>query len=294
MNKGIILKGVGGVYQVKTEQGVISCTLRGRLRLEQERILVGDTVKVSCEGAEGVVEDVLPRRNELTRPPIANVDQVLAVFAVTKPEPSLLLLDRILVNAHFAGMKSVAVFNKSDLDNKKAVELARMYTDLTSSVLITSAKTKEGLESLRGVFEGLISTLAGPSGAGKSSLLNALEPSLGLEIKEVSARVQRGRHTTRKVHLLPLAGGYVADTPGFSRLTVDHIPAAELQFSFPEMGELADECQFRGCLHHREPGCAIKEAVDAGIILAHRYSHYLTFLKEIQAVPYHLQRGGSN
>lgn len=294
MEKGTILKGVGGVYQVKTKQGVISCTLRGRLRLEQERILVGDEVKVSVEGTEGVVEEILPRENELTRPPIANVDQVLAVFAVAKPAPSLLLLDRILVNAHFAGMNSVIVFNKSDLDFKKATTLASMYTGISYRVLVTSVKEKKGLDSLQSVFSDLISTLAGPSGAGKSSLLNALEPSFDLEIKEVSARIQRGRHTTRKVHLLPLAGGYVADTPGFSQLTVDHILESELQYSFPEMAKLSGQCQFRGCLHHREPSCAVKTAVDAGAILAHRYSHYLTFLQEIQAIPYHLKRGGSH
>jgi ribosome biogenesis GTPase len=280
MEQGIILSGVGGTYEVQTKNEILLCTLRGRLRLADDRVLVGDRVRVSREGERGVVEEILPRSSELKRPPIANVDQVVAVFAVQDPLPSLILLDRILVHAELASLPSVVVFNKGDLSPEKAEKLQQMYASISYPTLITSAEVGLGLESLADLLSQKISSLVGPSGVGKSSLLNALDPNLELETQTVSAKVQRGRHTTRSVRLLPLAQGYVADTPGFSQLNLGPDQEGELQGAFPDLRSIADYCRFRGCLHRHEPGCAVKEAVQDGQILAHRYKHYLLLLDE--------------
>lgn len=281
MEQGIILSGVGGTYTVQTDQDILLCTLRGRLRLAEDRVLVGDRVQVSRDGERGVVEEILPRSSELKRPPIANVDQVVAVFAVQNPLPSLILLDRILVNAELANLPALVVFNKGDLNQDKAEELQEMYGSISYPTLITSAKGGLGLEELTSLLHGKISSLVGPSGVGKSSLLNALDPSLNLETQAVSAKVQRGRHTTRSVQLLPLGNGYVADTPGFSQLVLGPNQQAELEGAFPDLRSFREDCRFRGCLHRHEPGCAVKEAVQEGKILPHRYQHYLLLLDEV-------------
>ncbi|MFY9494286.1 MAG: ribosome small subunit-dependent GTPase A [Limnochordia bacterium] len=281
MREGIILKGVGGQYEVQVGDGVCLCTLRGRLRLEDIRVMVGDRVKVTVEGEQGVVEEILPRQSELIRPAIANIDQVVVVFAAAKPKPSLILLDRILVQAELARLDALLVINKSDLALEEAKRLQEMYGSIPYRTVIVSAKEGWGLDEVRQELTGKMSTLAGPSGVGKSSLLNALLPELELEVQSVSRKVQRGRHTTRTVTLLPLPdGGFVADTPGFSVLNLGGDMEAELQYAFPEMDRYRDSCQFRGCLHRREPNCAVKEAVEKKEILAHRYEHYLLLLQE--------------
>ena len=282
MERGVIVKGIGGRYDVQTESGLVLCMLRGRLRLRDDRVLVGDKVEISREqgGDAGVVERILPRTNELTRPAIANVDQVAVVFSVQNPSPNYLLLDRILVQAELLDLSCVVVFTKGDLDPAGALKVANDYAVLSYPTVITSVIKNEGLQQLRELLKGKISTLAGPSGAGKSSLLNALDPGLNLETGKVSAKAQRGRHTTRSVELLPLADGYVADTPGFSKLSMDPDQERDLQFAFPEFRPHIDACQFRGCLHRREPGCKVKEAVQTGEILSRRYEHYLILLEE--------------
>lgn len=282
MKKGVILKGIGGQYDVQTDEGVLLCTLRGRLRLSDERILVGDGVEISQTEAGGVVENILPRRNELARPAIANVDQVVVVFSATNPKPNFLLLDRILVQGELAELPAIIVFNKGDLDQSEAENLQTMYSQIPYHTIVTSVEEKQGLDELEQLLKDKISVLAGPSGVGKSSLLNALDPTLELEVGEISSKLRRGRHTTRSVELIPLKhGGYVADTPGFSQLGIGSDLEANLRFAFPEMKERMDECRFRGCLHRREPGCAIKDALDQGEILPHRYEHYLLLLEEV-------------
>lgn len=281
MEQGIILKGVGGTYEIKTNKGRLACTLRGRLRLNDDRILVGDRVEVSIneDGLSGVVENVLPRVNELLRPPIANVEQVLVVFAVQNPDPNYLLLDRILVQAELMNLESVVIFNKSDLDLKRANELKSAYSTFYPT-FITSTKDNSGISEIRELLQGKISALAGPSGAGKSSLLNALDPDLNLETGEVSVRLQRGKHTTRSVELISFGGGYVADTPGFSQLSLQPDQEAELGYAFPDFNQFSPYCQFRSCLHRREPGCEVKRAVKEGQILQSRYDNYLILLEE--------------
>lgn len=282
MLEGVILKGIGGTYEVETPEGLLRCTLRGKLRLAVERVLVGDRVEVSAVGQGiGVVERILPRRNELIRPPVANIDQVLVVFAAKQPAPNLALLDRILVQAELMGLNCVVVFNKVDLDRGGAEQLRSLYASVPYPVVLTSTHTGEGIEELRGVLQGKISVLAGPSGVGKSSLLNALNPRLDLETGQVSAKIERGRHTTRRVELLAFDQGYVADTPGFSSLHLEQGEENRLQFAFPEFRRFRDDCRFRGCLHRQEPGCAVLEAVERGEIARSRHEHYLLFLEEV-------------
>ena len=282
MELGIIIKGIGGIYEVQTPQGLLSCTLRGKLRLRDDRVLVGDKVEITRDptGQIGVVERILPRTNELLRPAIANVNQVAVVFAVQNPPPNYLLVDRILVQAELLDLACLVVINKGDLDPTGALELADKYGKISYPTVITSAIKHEGLDELKELLRNKITTLAGPSGAGKSSLLNALDPSLQLETGKVSVKAQRGRHTTRSVELLTLGEGYVADTPGFSKLTLGADEERDLQFAFPEFRPHLDFCQFRGCLHRHEPKCQVKAAVEAGDISHQRYEHYLLLLEE--------------
>lgn len=282
MEQGTILKGVGGTYEVKTTKGRLTCTLRGRLRLKDDRILVGDRVQVSIneDGRTGVVENILPRTNELVRPPIANVEQVLVVFAVQNPEPNYLLLDRILVQAELMDLACVVIFNKGDLNPKRASELKAAYASVSYPTFVTSATAGGGFDEIRHLLQDKISTLAGPSGAGKSSLLNALDPDLNLDTGEVSVKLQRGKHTTRSVELISFGNGYVADTPGFSQLSLKPDQQSELRFAFPEFNLYSQTCKFRSCLHRHEPGCAVKEAVQNGLVLSSRYDNYLILLEE--------------
>ena len=220
--------------------------------------------------------------------PIANVEQAVVVFSVDNPPPILILLDRILVNAHAAGVDCIVVLNKADLGPETAMQLAATYHKISYPTVVTSVSERRGLDELQELLDGRVSTLAGPSGVGKSSLLNAIDPGFQLETGEVSERLQRGRHTTRAVQLLPIGtSGLVADSPGFSQLTISNRTKEELQYSFPEMHPYSGMCHFRGCLHHHEPRCAVKEAVEAGEIVSHRYHHYILFLQEIaEAQPY--------
>lgn len=281
MLNGVIVKGVGGIYEVETEQGRLQCSLRGKLRLSVERVLVGDRVEVSLGSGGGVVEKILPRINELVRPPVANIDQVLVVCAVRQPSPNLVLLDRILVQAELMGIASVVVFNKADLDRRRAEELRALYSSIPYPTLVTSTVTQEGIAELRQALQGKVSVLAGPSGAGKSSLLNALNPHFKLQTGEVSAKIHRGRHTTRQVELLACDQGYVADTPGFSQLQLEPDQEDRLQFAFPEFGRYRADCRFRGCMHRREPDCAVLEALARGEIAPTRHENYLLFLQEV-------------
>ena len=227
MPKGVILKGVGGFYSVLIdgEDEVVVCRLRGRLRLGERRVLPGDRVEVSLEdGEEGVVEEILPRHSEMIRPP---------------------------------------VFNKVDEGlTDEARRLVDIYRSIGYPVLLTSAKSKEGVEELTDALVGKISMLAGLSGVGKSSVINAILPGANLTTGSVSERLGRGRHTTRHVELLPLPkGGLLADTPGFSQLQLPEMERARLQELFIEFGKYAPQCRFSGCLHHKEPDCAVQEAV---------------------------------
>lgn len=287
MPEGKIIKSLSGFYYVKSEQGIVQCRGRGVFRKREITPLVGDMVEFIAENdREGYIIGIKERVNELVRPPISNVDQAILVFSTKNPDFSHHLLDRFLVMIESKRIEPIIVFTKKDLlSEAELVEMEKYIDDYRSlgyQTLFVSGKYKEGISELYPLIRGKVSVIAGQSGVGKSTLLNALRPDLNLETKEISKHLGRGRHTTRHVELLEIEGGYVADTPGFSSLDFIDIEMEDLSFCFPEMRERLNDCKFRGCLHDKEPQCAIKAAVNEGEIANYRYENYLSFLNEIR------------
>jgi len=289
---GLVIRAQSGFLTVATETGDYTCRLRGRLKQgEQEGdiVAVGDRVTITPdEDGRGVIEKIHERRAEFSRMRsgikrefrqilLANPDQIVAVFACAQPEPSLRMLDRFLVIAEKQAVDAVVVANKVDLVTPEhARALFEIYTQLGYPVIYTSAQTGQGVAQLREHLKGKLSALTGPSGVGKSSLLNAIQPDLGLHVRSVSESTSKGRHTTRVRELFPLdLGGYVADTPGIRSLALWDTEPEELDAYFVEMRELVADCQFSDCTHTHEPGCAVLAAVDAGEVARERYNSYL-------------------
>jgi len=281
--EGTVIKAFGGFYYVLSGGIEWECVLRGRLRHEKKQVMVGDRVLfLPRHGKTGVIEEILPRANALIRPPVANVDQALMVFALKEPEPNPGLIDRFLIIASVNGIEPILCLNKADLDGDIRDELIAGYRD-SYRVIVTSTVSGEGLEQLREILQGKITVFAGPSGVGKSSIINALIPGLSLKTGMLSEKTKRGKHTTRHVELIRLpSGGLVADTPGFTSLELPDIKPEELAGHFPEIARLKGECYFSGCLHAQEPGCRVKEAVETGEIQSSRYQQYLEFLKVLK------------
>jgi ribosome biogenesis GTPase len=286
MQEGVIVKALSGFYYVEDGQTVRMCRARGVFKKKGITPLVGDHVTFSPIGSrEGIIEDVHARRVELMRPPIANVDQALLVFSVKEPELNLWLLDRILVHTERAGLPGVIVLTKVDLlaDRETFGPCAAAYERLGYPVVWVSSRTGEGIEEVRAHIQGKISVVTGQSGVGKSTLLNALSPELQLKSAEISHKLGRGRHTTRHVELLRIANQtYVADTPGFSQLEFGEMEPEELADCFRDIRQLRPQCQYRGCLHEAEEGCAVRPAVEEGRMAAWRYENYLEFLAELK------------
>lgn len=287
MLQGKIIKGIGGFYYVDTEKGIYECRARGIFRKQKITPLVGDRVRISVvdeENKKGVVEEIDERDTELIRPPIANVDKALIVFAVKNPKPHLSLLDRFIVLAEKENLDIVIVLTKSDLDDDNTLEKIKSIYELSGyKVIPVSNKTKLNVDKIKDELRGNVVVFAGPSGVGKSSLLNEIDGNFQLQTGEVSDKIKRGKHTTRHAELLKLeCGGMVADTPGFSSLTLDDIDENELKEYFIEF-ENYDDCRFGSkCIHENEPGCGVKEAVEAGEISNERYDSYIQLLNEIR------------
>jgi len=290
--RGLIIKSQSGFYDVETAKGVIQCRLRGRHKQgprEGDITAVGDWVQISLlEDGTGMIEEIEERermfsrmaptpRGEYQQIIIANQDQAVLVFACAEPEPKLRMLDRFLIVAGEANTPAIIVFNKIDLVGIRSAKKAfGHYESIGYPVIYTSAETGRGVEALRKRLAGKISVLAGPSGAGKSSLLNKIQPGLGLSVRDVSKATQKGRHTTVVREMFPLAGGgYVADTPGLKALALWDIEPEEIDGYFPEIRELVADCQFSNCMHLHEPGCAVIAAVEAGEIHFERYESYI-------------------
>jgi len=283
--QGTLMKGYAGFYYVYAEDRVWECSLRGRFRVKKQDFLPGDKVLIlPGVGSRATIEEVLERKNTLARPTIANVDQAVIVFARKTPDPDYNLLDRLIVQVERFKIDLIIVMTKVDLCAKEQDDpILNYYGSLNYKVLSVSNKTGQGIDEVRNLIKDRVSVLAGPSGVGKSSLINSLEPGQKLKTAEVSKKIGRGRHTTRHVELMSVAGGLVADTPGFSSLYLPEMKREELQNYFREFAEYKIECRYRNCLHDKEPDCRVKEAVASKAILQSRYEHYLQFLREVIA-----------
>lgn len=287
MAEGQIRKALSGYYYVFDGEQLIQCRGRGIFRNRGESPLVGDFVEYSNEtvGSDGAIEAILPRQNQLVRPPIANVDQALLIFSVKEPDFNTVLLDRFLVVLESYHVEPIICLTKMDL--LTAQELAEIeqykatYEAIGYRVITAYMDEPTLLDKVTPILTGKTTVLAGQSGVGKSTLLNTLLPQLQLKTGEISQSLGRGKHTTRHVELIEVAGGLLADTPGFSSFDFDTLEREELTQCFPDIARYAEQCKFRGCLHKQEPKCAVKAAVEAGDIVAYRFKHYEQILQEI-------------
>lgn len=301
---GTVVKAQSGFFWVRTDDTTLRCTLRGRLkksRVESDIATLGDQVRISPTiPGEGAVEEVLPRRSKLARRAagskgvwkedvlVANLDQVVAVFAVANPEPHLRMLDRYLINAELNNLDVLIVANKCDLlPSEESQALFAVYTRIGYRVIFTSTRLDEGIAALREQLTDKLSALSGPSGVGKSSLLNVVQPGLTLRTGATSvsgANMGRGRHTTVAAELIPLHdGGFVADTPGIRELGLWQVPPADLDWGFREFRPLIEQCYFQPCSHLHEPDCAVREAVTQGLIDESRYTSYARLREELSS-----------
>lgn len=284
--KGTIIKGIGGFYYVRDDDGQVhECKAKGRFRNDKVIPLPGDNVHfTTSEGTYGFIDEICERRNELHRPHVANIDQAAIVVSVQKPKADCLLCDKLIVQSKKAGILPFLVFNKCDAaDDESISSLLKEYQGVCSCVLV-SAATGEGLDDLKSHLKGRSTCFAGQSAVGKSSILNTLFPVLSLETGGLSKKTDRGRHTTRHAELLVMddISGMVVDTPGFSFLENADLLPAELSFYYDDMSSYAQNCRFTSCLHAEEPKCGVKEAVAKGLISEGRYQRYLTILKELE------------
>ncbi|MCD8013621.1 MAG: ribosome small subunit-dependent GTPase A [Lachnospiraceae bacterium] len=313
--RGKIIRGVGGFYYVHAADGeVYECRAKGIFRKEKVKPLVGDDVEISILDAQertGNVDELLPRRNMLIRPAAANVDQALVVFALTQPKPNLNLLDRFLILMNRQDIPVIICFNKSDLADAEAMRsLEQIYRGCGCEVRFVSVAQREGLDGMRALLASKTTVLAGPSGVGKSSLTNALLGGAHMEVGEISKKVERGKQTTRHTELLVLpamtdqkedpasfcrldsdgrctdpretGSSYILDTPGFSSLYLQGIEYEELKEYFHEFALYEPLCRFQGCMHLKEPDCAVKEAVENGEIHRARYESYVLLAEELK------------
>ena len=288
MMQGTIVKGIGGFYYVATAKGVYECRARGKFRRMRLVPTVGDQVEISVQDEQkkkGSVDEILPRKNQLIRPKVANVDQAVIVFAAKSPDMNLDLLDRFLLLGEEQKLELVFCINKIDLDEKKQYEaVAALYEQAGFPVVCVSGEKKENLEALRAHLKRKISVFAGPSGVGKSSLLNALNPALSLNTGAISEKIERGKHTTRHAELMELEeGSYIVDSPGFTSLSLEHILPEDLAGLFREFQPYLKDCYYRSCKHLQEPDCGVKAQVGKAIS-QQRYERYVTILGELEEI----------
>ena len=286
--QGKIVKGISGFYYVHVvESGIYECKAKGIFRQQKMKPLVGDDVEIdiiSEEKKTGNVAAILPRKNALIRPAVANVDQALLIFAAASPNPNFNLLDRFLVMMGRQDVPVILCFNKCDLiTEEQKQEIEAIYEVSGCKILFVSAKKELGLKELQEILEGKTTTVAGPSGVGKSSLINLLAPEACMETGEISKKIERGRHTTRHAELIQLKGdGYIMDTPGFSSLYLPEMEKEGLQDCYPEFAAFEPYCRFQGCSHISEPDCGVKEALSERKIHPVRYENYCQLYGELK------------
>lgn len=284
--EGIIIKGIGGFYYVEASGEIFECKARGVFRKSGIKPLAGDYVTISInENAENTIDEVHKRKNSLVRPPVANVDKLFIVSSVCEPKPVLLIIDRLTALAVNQGIEPVVVFTKNDLDS--ADEYVEIYKKAGIRAYSVSCVTGEGVDEIKAELEGHISAFCGNSGVGKSSLLNAINPELALKTGEISDKLGRGRHTTRHSELIKVDGGYVADTPGFSSFETDEtelILKDDLPYAFKEFEPYLGQCKFTSCLHMKDKGCRVIQAVEDGDIPQSRHESYCSMMEQAKNI----------
>lgn len=287
MKQGKIIKGIAGFYYIYVvESGIYECKARGIFRKDNLKPLVGDNVLIDVldeKEAKGNVVEILPRKNSLIRPASANVDQALIVFALENPKPNGLLLDRFLITMEKANVPAIVAFNKLDLEkNDEFSKIFHHYEKAGCNMVGMSILEEQGIEEIRKLLKGKVTVLAGPSGVGKSSLTNALQNEVCMEVGEISRKLMRGKNTTRHAQLIPIGeDSFLVDTPGFTSFELADMPKEELGAYYPEFTPYAGKCYFQGCAHISEPKCAVKEALNDGLISPIRYRHYVSLYEEL-------------
>lgn len=286
--QGKIIKGIAGFYYVHiSKKGIYECKAKGIFRKENIKPLVGDNVEIEITDQKefkGNIIEILPRKSELIRPAVANIDQALIIFAMSKPEPNYNLLDRFLLMMKKQGLDCIICFNKRDIATKQEREnIQKIYENSGCRVIFASALKKEGIDEIINILDGKTTAVAGPSGVGKSSIVNCLQRQIKMETGAISEKIERGKHTTRHSELITISDNtYIMDTPGFSSLSLFDIEKEELKDYFPEFNAYEDDCRFLTCAHIHEPVCGVKEAIERGDISKVRYDNYVAFYEELK------------
>ncbi|AYD40019.1 ribosome small subunit-dependent GTPase A [Clostridium fermenticellae] len=282
--QGIITKGISGFYYIEVDKKIIECKARGKFRYNSLVPMVGDNVEVSIKNGKGVIDKIYPRKNRLIRPAVANVTQALLVVALKNPDVNLDLINRLLLNCEYNGLKVIVCFNKLDLVDMRSQNIEDVVDMIKScgyKTIFLKAKDGYGIDDIIDILDNNVTVFCGASGVGKSTILNAVVGKQLMETGDISEKLKRGKHTTRHSEIIEVNNGFVVDTPGFSSIDIDFMDKLELQNYFPEFIDYIGGCKFTGCIHYKEPSCAVKKAVEDGKINARRYEFYIKTLESI-------------
>ncbi|MBO5993357.1 MAG: ribosome small subunit-dependent GTPase A [Acidaminococcaceae bacterium] len=286
VTSGLVVRSYSGYYYVDCDGTMITCKVKGHMKQKRFSLCTGDRVELELnpdKPEEGMITSVLPRRNYLERPTVANLDLLVITLALVRPDFSFLIADKLLVLAEAAKIPVLLVLTKADLATEEQSDtIADLYRNIGCETFVISSRTGQGIAGLRQRLEGKVTAFGGPSGVGKSSALNAIQPGVLRATGEISSKISRGKHTTRYTELIPFNGGYLADTPGFGNVLMETLEPEALPACFPEFRQFEVNCKFSPCSHTHEPVCGVKDAVKENIIALSRYESYLSILKEVK------------